>query len=174
MLMGKEENTVPHPPEHPFRVTGRDAIENNVVAAFEHARHSIAVYAPILEASYFNSSRVFEALKKLCANGQPNLARFLVEKGNDTLRYNGRITGLAQRMSDFVALRQMGDATGKASEMFIVIDKSGYLHQPDIENRECLIEFESGGKARALLKRFDRIWEHSVSIPGLHVLGLGR
>ncbi len=172
--MGNEEKQTDAESDSRFRASGREAIKENVAAAFEQARHNIAIFSPVLDANYFNNSRVIDALAKLCTGGRPNRVRILVQRGDETIRHNGRITDLAQRLSDFVELKQLGEGAGSYSEMFIVIDRDGYLRQPDSEKAECLVDFSASHEVGALSQKFEKLWERSEAIPGLHVLGLGR
>ncbi|KPK10308.1 MAG: hypothetical protein AMJ68_09640 [Acidithiobacillales bacterium SG8_45] len=172
--MGNDENTTNNDSETRFRASGREAIIENVALAFEKARHHISIFSPILDSNYFNTTRVSDALAKLCTGGRPNRVRILVQRGDETIRNNGRITSLAQRLSDFVELKQLEQGVGTFSEMFIVIDRAGYLRQPDSEKPECLVDFGTGHDLGALSRQFDKLWERSERIPGLNVLGLGR
>jgi hypothetical protein len=172
--MGNEENHVNTEPESRFRASGREAVMENVAAVLEHARRSVVIFAPLLDSVYFNSSRVNDALARLCSGGRPNRIRILVQRGDETIRSNGRIASLAQRFSDFVELRQLEEGNGTYSEMFIVSDRDGYLRQPDSQKAECLVDFNTSHEVGALSRQFEKLWEHSEPIPGLHVMGLSR
>jgi len=174
MTMGNDENVSNNETGSRFRASGREAIIENVASAFEKARHNISIFSPILDSNYFNTSRVTDALARLCTGGRPNRVRILVQRGDETIRNNGRITSLAQRLSDFVELKQLEHGVGTFSEMFILIDRDGYLRQPDHEKPECLVDFGASHELGALSRQFDKLWERSERIPGLHVLGLGR
>ena len=172
--MGNEENKISDESDSRFRASGREAIKENVAVAFESARHQLSVYSPRLEPAYFNQSRVIDALAKLCAGGRPNKVRILVDRGDETIRSNGRVTNLAQRLSDFIELRQLGESGDVPSDTVVVIDRDGYLHQPDSEKAECIIDFSATHEVGALSKRFEQLWERSEPVAGLHVLGLAR
>jgi len=170
--MGNEENKNFEGSDSRFRASGREAVKENVALAFENARHAIAVYSPRLDPTQFNQSRVISALAKICAGGRPNSIRLLVDRGDETIRSNGRITDMAQRFSDFVQIRQLSKETSALSDMFIVVGRDGYLHQPDSEKAECIVDFSASHEVGALTKRFEKLWERSESIAGLHVTGL--
>jgi hypothetical protein len=172
--MGNDENATNNDSDTRFRASGREQIIENVASAFERARHNISIFSPILDSNYFNTTRVSDALAKLCTGGRPNRVRILVQRGDETIRNNGRITSLAQRLSDFIELKQLEQGIGTFSEMFIVIDRIGYLRQPDSEKPECLVDFGASHELGALSRQFDTLWERSERIPGLNVLGLGR
>jgi hypothetical protein len=172
--MGNEENKNSDDSGSRFRASGREALKENVALAVESARHAIAIYSPRLDPTHFNQSRVIDALGKFCAGGRPNKVRILVDRGGETIRNNGRISGLARRMSDFIDIRQLSEGSGAPSDMFVVIDRDAYLRQPDSEKAECIVDFSTSHEAGALSKRFEQMWEQSEPIAGLHVLGLGR
>ncbi len=172
--MGNEENKNFNVSDSRFRASGREAVKENVALAFESARRAIAVYSPRLDPTQFNQSRVIDAMATFCAGGRPNKVRILVDRGDETIRSNARVTSLAQRFSDFIDLRQLGKGSGSPSDMFVVIDRNGYLHQPDSEKAECIVDFSASHEVGALSKRFEKLWERSEPIAGLHVTGLGR
>lgn len=172
--MGNEEYKNSNDSDSRFRASGREAIQHNVAVAFESARHSISVYAPLLDPANFNQSRPVDALATFCSGGRPNKARILVDRGDETIRNNSRVAHLARRFSDFIDIRQLGEGSGAPSDMFVVIDRGGYLHQPDSEKPECIVDFNASHEVGALSKRFEQLWERSEPIPSLHMLGLGR
>ncbi|MCG6974935.1 MAG: hypothetical protein LJE56_00840 [Acidiferrobacterales bacterium] len=172
--MGNDENVTNNDSDNRFRASGREAIIENVALAFEKARHQVSIFSPILDSNYFNTTRVSDALAKVCTGGRPNRVRILVQRGDETIRNNGRITSLAQRLSDFIELKQLESGIATLSEMFIVVDRNGYLRQPDSEKPECLVSFGTSNELGALSRQFDTLWERSERIPGLNVLGLGR
>ncbi|MFV1996897.1 MAG: hypothetical protein ACC641_02690 [Acidiferrobacterales bacterium] len=155
-----------------FRASGREAVKENVALAFESARRAIVIYSPLLDPAQFNQSRVIEAMATFCAGGRPNKVRILVGRGDETIRSNARVTSLARRFSDFIDLRQLGKGSGSPSDMFVVIDRNGYLHQPDSEKAECIVDFNASNEVGALSRRFEKMWERSEPIAGLHVTGL--
>lgn len=172
--MGNEENNIFDDSGSRFRASGRGALKENVALAFEKACHSISVYSPLLDPANFNQSRVIEALTKFCGGGRPNKARILVERGDETIRNNGRLADLARRFSDFVDIRQLSESSGAPSDMFVVVDRDGYLHQPDSEKAECIVQFSASHEVGALSRRFEQLWERSEPAAGLRVLGLGK
>lgn len=172
--MGNEENKISDTSGSRFRASGREALQQNVAAACENARRAIAIYSPRLDPSQFNQSRVISALATFCAGGRPNKVRILVERGDETIRSNGRLTNLAQRFSDFIELRQLCDHSKAPTDTFVVIDRDGYVHQPDSGKADCIVDFNMSLEGSALYKRFEQLWERSEPVSGLHVTGLGR
>jgi len=172
--MGNEENKISGDSSSRFRASGREAVRENVAVAFDNARHSVSVYSPLLDPANFNQSRVIEALAKFCSGGRPNKARILVGHGDEMIRSNSRVADLARRFSDFIDIRQLNRDGGIPSDMFIVIDRDRYLHQPDSEKAECIVGLSTSHELGALSRRFEQLWERSEPVAGLHTLGLGR
>ena len=172
--MGNEENKIFDNSGSRFRASGREALKENVALAFESAHRAIAIYSPHLDPTQFNQSRVIDALATFCAGGRHNKVRILVDHGVETIRSNGRLTGLARRFSDFIDLHHLGEGISAPTDMFIVIDRDSYLHQPDNQKAECIVNFGASHEAGALAKRFEQLWERSEPVAGLHVLGLER
>lgn len=172
--MGNEENKISDASDSRFRASGHDALQENMALAFEKARRAIAAYSPRLNPDLFNQSRVVAAMTKLFAGGRPNNIRILVDHGQESIQNNGRLTDLAQRFSDFVELRQLGDGIKAPSDTFVVIDSKIYLHQMESDKAECIVDLEPSHEGSALAKRFEQMWERSEAIVGLRVVGLGR
>ncbi len=172
--MGNEENKISDTFGSRFRASGREALQQNVAAACENARRAIAIYSPLLDPTQFNQSRFISALATFCAGGRPNKVRFLVDRGDETIRNNSRLSDLIRRFSDFIELRQLGDNSYAPTDTFVVIDRSGYVHQPDSNKAECIVDLHLSHEGSALFKRFEQLWERSEPVSGLHVPGLGR
>ncbi len=158
----------------PHRVNGREAMRDAIADTFARAKRKLLIYAPTLDAGLLNSSQAIDALTSLCAGGPPNHVHVLVEQGDRTVRENGRLTNLARRVSDLVEIRQLGEDTPASAEMFVIVDRNGYLHQPDVDKAQCVIDLDDTTRAGAFSHRFDRMWERSDPIASLRVLGLGR
>jgi hypothetical protein len=158
----------------PHRVTGRDEMTVAIADAIGKTSRKLAIYAPSLNPAFFSSTSGIEALTAFCTASPQNRVRFLVEQGDRTIRENGRLVNLARRISDLIEIRQIGEETAATAEMFMIFDTHGYLHQADSEKAQCVVDPDDSTRAGAFSNRFDRMWERSVVINGLHVLGLGR
>jgi hypothetical protein len=158
----------------PRRVSGLEAMRDTIADACSRAQRKIAIYAPSLDPVYLNGSQVVGALASVCTGGSQNRIRILVDQGDRSVRDNPRLIALARRVSDCIDIRELGEETPATMEMFIVIDRMGYVHQSDSDKAQCVIDLEEPTRAGAFTNRFDRMWERSVPIGELHVLGLGR
>lgn len=158
----------------PHRATGREEMSAAIAESIGKASRKLSIYAPSINPLFFNSADAVAALASFCTAAPQNRVRFLVEQGDRTVRENGRLVNLARRISDLIEIRQLGEETAATAEMFMVVDNKGYLHQADSEKAQCVVDLEDTTRAGAFSNRFDRMWERSVVISGLHVLGLGR
>ena len=136
------------------------------------ARRRIAIFAPVLDASLFNTSRVTQALASFAAAHRHNLARLLVENSAQVIHDNGRIIELCRRLSDFIKMRQVDEDHAGLREMFVIIDDHAYLHQRDIDNPDFLAAVNTRRHARPLIMRYERMWDRSHSIPSILTVGL--
>lgn len=172
--MAEEAENQAVPPGSPKArlIRDRDGIRNFIADLAEPARREIAVFAPGLDAHFFNSTRLSRALASFAARHRHNQARFLVEDGAQAMRDNDRIVALCRRLSDFIQLRQVGEEHLGIREMFVVVDRQGYLYQQDVTEPECLAHASDGKLAVELTGRFREMWERSIPVPGLLMAGL--
>jgi hypothetical protein len=149
-----------------------DQAQDRIARLAEAARHEIQVFAPQLDARLFNGARLAAALAHFVARHGQNRARVLVEDGAQALRDNERIVELARRFSEFVDLREVGEAHRGLREVFVVADRAAYLHQQDITRPTCIVDPAGRREAVVLAGRFESMWEQSLPVPGLRAAGL--
>jgi len=150
----------------------RDAVRAQIALLVNQARHEIRVFAPHLDPALFNTAEIAHLLASFVARDRHNLVHLLVEDSEQTVRDNDRIVHLCQRMSDFVQLRRVSEQHVGLKEMFIVVDRLGYLHQQDLTRPECLSSSADVRGATELLQRFREMWDHGEPVPRVHTTGL--
>lgn len=150
----------------------RDAVRAQLTLLANQARHEIRVFAPHLDPALFNTADLTHLLASFVARDRHNLVHILVEDSEQTVRDNDRIVHLCQRMSDFVQLRRVSEEHAGLKEMFIVVDRLGYLHQQDLTRPEYLSSSADAHGAAELLQRFREMWDHSEPVQRLHTTGL--
>jgi hypothetical protein len=143
-----------------------------MVHMLAQARRQIAIFAPVLDASLFNTSRVTQTLASFAVAHRHNLVRLLVENSAQVVHDNGRVVGLCRRLSDFIKMRQVDEDHAGLREMFVIIDDHAYLHQRDIDNPDFLAAVNARGDVRPLILQYERMWDHSHSIPSVLTAGL--
>jgi len=150
----------------------RDAIRDAIATLIGGARRDIIIFAPQMDAHYFNGSTLARSLTSFAARHRYNLARILVEDATQVLRDNDRIANLCRRMAEFVQMHQVGEEHLGLRELFIVVDGNGYLRQLDLTEPECIIEPNGRQKAAELRQRFNHMWDRSEPATGLNTAGL--
>ena len=150
------------------RVEAHDLMADMLV----QARRRIAIFAPVLDASLFNTSRVTQALASFAAARRHNLVRLLVENSAQVVHDNGRIIELCRRFSDFIKIRQVDEDHAGLREMFVIIDDHAYLHQRDLDNPDFLVAVNARRDVRPLILQYERMWDRSHSIPSVLTAGL--
>ena len=150
------------------RVEAHDLMADMLV----QARRRIAVFAPSLDASLFNTSPVTQALASFAASRRHNLVRLLVENSTQAVHDNGRIVELCRRFSDFIKMRQVDEDHAGLREMFVIIDDHAYLHQREIDNPDFLAAVNARRDVRPLILQYQRMWDRSHSIPSILTVGL--
>lgn len=150
----------------------RDAVRAQLMLLANQARHEIRVFSPHLDSILFNTAEITHLLASFVARDRHNLVHILVEDSEQTVRDNDRIVHLCQRMSDFVQLRRVSEQHTGLKEMFVVVDRLGYLHQQDLTRPECLSSSADARGAAELLQRFREMWDRSEPVQRLHTTGL--
>ncbi len=164
LVLGQTERTI--------RISTQEEANLAIISLIAQARRKIVVFSPSLDGGLFNILQTSQTLARFVVRHPRNRARFVIEDSGAFLHENARIVELCRRFSSFVQARQVGEEHLGLSEMFLVADDVGYLHQRHMERREFLINFKAPGPAGKLARRFQEIWEQSTPIPGLHTLGL--
>ena len=150
----------------------RDSIRDAVATLIGQARREIIVFAPQMDAYFFNNSQLARSLASFAARNRNNLARVLVEDATQVLRDNDRIVALCRRLSEFIQMRQVAEEHLGFREMFVIVDGVSYLHQPDVTEYECVVEPAGRKGAVELRQRFQPMWDRSEPAVGLNTAGL--
>jgi len=161
-----------NPTSLPITLKDRDAIRERIASLVESARREIVVFAPQMDAYFFNGSSLGRSLASFAARHQRNVARLLVEDAAQALRDNDRVVMLCRRLSDFIQLRQVGEQHFGLREMFVIVDGASCLHQLDVTEPECIVDPARGKRAIELCGRFENMWDRSEPAQGLHTAGL--
>ncbi len=166
------EQTGTNPPSLPITLTERDAIRDRIASLIESAKREIVVFAPQMDAHFFNNSQLSRPLASFAARHQYNRARILIEDTSQVLRDNDRIVGLCRRLPEFIQLRQVAEEHLGFREMFVIVDGVSSLHQPDVTKYECVVEPAGRKRAAEMLERFELMWDRSEPAFGLNTAGL--
>lgn len=146
----------------------REALRAAVMQLVQGARHELAVAAPVLDATIWNSAAMSTALGHLVTRHHRNRIRIVVEDSEHLLATCARLVELARRVSDIVAIRRLGEPHHGLNEMFAVADSDGCLVQADVGVIDAKLDLGAPRLAAPLVQRFDEIWEASDPLPGLH------
>ena len=170
--MSPPETQAPEkPPEH-RHLTTRDEVRAAVAALFEQAQRQVLIFGPVLERYYFNTARIEELMGKFIARHRTNRIRILTEDTHQVLLDNARFKQLAQRLPDCLSIRQVNEMHRGLKDMFVVADRTGYVHLPDVETFDGLTSIQAPREALQFTRRFESMWEKSEPAPGLHTVGL--
>jgi hypothetical protein len=170
MRMGTSEDN--RQPTTIRQLNSRDEVRDFLVTLLQQARRKISVFAPTLEHDLFNTSQVIGMLASFTACHRSNLVRFLVEDGDQSLHQNARVVGLCRRFSDFIKMHQVDEDNTGLQEQFVIVDDCGYLHQPHLDRPGFRVSADDRSETRKFTIRYQRMWERSQSMPGVHTLGL--
>ncbi len=154
------------------QLNSREEVRDFLVTLLQQAQRKISVFAPTLDADLFNTSQVIDVLASFTASHRSNRVRFLVEDADQSLHHNARVVGLSRRFGDFIKMRQVDEDNTGLREQFVIVDDCGYLHQSHLDRPEFHASTDDRSKTRQFAIRYERMWERSQSMPGVHTLGL--
>ncbi len=160
------------PTPGPSVLKERDSIRDAIAALVGLARREIIVFAPQMDAHFFNSSQAGTMFASFAARHQRNRARILVEDAAQVIRDNDRVVGLCRRFSEAMQMREVGEQHMGLRMMYIIVDGTSYLHQPDVTEYECVVEMAGRRRAAEMRQRFEQMWDRSEPAVGLHTAGL--
>lgn len=156
----------------PEQLRGRDALRDRIAELVEQARREIIVFAPQYERALFSTGRLSQAIASFATRQRQNRARFLVEDVGQLTRDNERLMELTRRFSDFINVHQVAEEHRGLRELFVVIDRTGFLRQEDIAVAAGVANATGKTQATTLAGRFEELWTHSTPLTGR--LGVGR
>lgn len=168
--MGTSENN--HQSTTASQLNSRDEARDFLLALLQQARRKISVFAPTLDGDLFNTSQVIGVLESFTASHRSNLVRFLVEDADQSLHRNTRVVELCRRFSDFIKMHQVDEDSTGLQEQFVIVDDYAYLHQPHLDRPEFRASSNDRSETRRFAMRYERMWERSQSMPGVHTVGL--
>lgn len=160
------------PDAAPLLLKQRTAVQERLLALAGRVRHEFLVFSPQLDARLFNTRELTQALTSFAARDRRNRVHILIEDSQQAVQDNDRVVRLCQRMSDFVQMRRVDEEHVGLRELFVVIDRLGYLHQPDIANPECVSALADARAAVPLARRFYEMWDRSEPISAIRTVGL--
>ena len=150
----------------------RDAVRAQIALLTNQARHEIRIFTPQLDPALFNTAELTHLLTSFVARDRHNFVHILVEDSDQAVRDNDRVILLCRRMSDFVQIHRVGEQHIGLKEMFLVVDRLGYLHHPDLTRPDCLSASADARGAVQLAQRFQEMWERSEPIRTINTVGL--
>jgi len=153
-------------------ITDYAAAVDAVLATATAARHRLRIYAPALDARLFGGSALAGLLGEFATRHARNRVRILVEDPASILQSLPRLLALVRRLPTFVAARRTGEARAAPLEMFMLADRTAYVHQPRMDQLRAFADLSDGRTASQLTRRFDVLWDASEPIAGIQTLGL--
>jgi hypothetical protein len=164
------QNEAPAAPPRTLR--DRAEIAAQIATLTAQARREIAIFAPELDPTWFNTPALDHALAGFVAQHRHNRARFLVENARQIVADNSRLVARARQFSEFLEIRRVGEQHAGQQELFVLVDRTGFLHQRDLGRPECLLDLNNRRHAVELVQRFQEMWDHSEPISDIRTTGL--
>ena len=158
--------------EETLHTSDRGEVGVIITALIAQAQHSVALAAPRLDHPIFGSEEVHDGLSHLPAAHPRNTVRFLIEDNEFFLHKNSRLLSLCRRFSSYVKVHRIPAHELPFTELVLVVDDSGYAHQPAIDKPLVSACFNDRARCRLLLRRYNEMWERSTALAEISALGL--
>jgi hypothetical protein len=159
--MSPTDTPPPQPPAEHHRLKTREEARTAIAALLQHAQRRILIFAPQLDAYYFNTAQLAQLIGEYVARHRENHLRLLVEDSHQALQHNPRLASLAHRLPDCLRVRQVSEAHRGLRDMFVVADHDAYVQQLDIERYDGIAGAQAPQDTIQLARRFERMWELS-------------
>jgi hypothetical protein len=150
------------------RLQTREALRGGLIELVNSARSELALVAPMLDSSIWNSAAIGDALGHLLARSSRHRTRIVVEDTEFLLTGCPRLVELTRRFSDLILIRRLGEPHRGLNEMFAIADRNSCLTQPDIGTLDATLDLVTPRAAAPYLQRFEDIWAAAEPAPGLH------
>lgn len=146
----------------------RQAMTEAQLELLRAARREFMLASPMLDAGFWNSASMAQALGQLLAQHPQSRARLVVEDTEHMLASCTRLVELTRRFSDRILIRRLGEAQHGQSGMFAVADRDHCLVQNDVSQIDATLDLAAPRQAAPWLQRFGLIWDGAEPVPGLH------
>lgn len=143
-----------------------------VKALILQATRSIDIWAPSLDPGVYNDSSIHEALTHFVAAHHRNRVKFLIDDTNASIRQNPRLISNCRRFSSYIQLKCYPDDYPPMEDYFVVVDHTGYYHQPQWTVPSGIACMNDRRKSTQLTRRFQQHWEIGQSSSELFTAGL--
>lgn len=153
-------------------LTDSQQLDDATQKCFHQAERRLLVRAVRLELPYFRSVDMAGQVERLIAAGRHNRLQLLIEEASHFFRHNARLVDLCRRFSSYIEVRELAPEYSADKELFVVVDQSGFLHQPRIDIPRGVTNDDDPAAARKLMRRFEDVWQHAAPMAGIFTLGL--
>jgi hypothetical protein len=158
-------------PVMPQPLSGTKEYEEAVDRVIDSAVCTVRVFDNILSAG-FNSAQRYAALRRLLLSSRRSALRIVVHEPRSLDRNCPRLLALLRQFGHLVQIHETHPAAKAVYDPFVIADERGYVRRFHFDQTPgtCAIEDPIG--ARALIDRFEEIWEASSPAVNATTLGL--
>src|SRR3569832_1410299 len=124
--------------------------EDNRAAALrlvQQARRSLDIYSRDLDKAIYAEPTFLDDVRALALNAKPGAVRLLVKDSSRAVIYGHRLIPLCQRLTCFIEIRRPPEEYRDYYEVFLVVDRLGYLHRKLADRFEGTAYFFEGHEA---------------------------
>jgi hypothetical protein len=132
---------------------------------------TLRIFDYTLSAAY-NSPQRYEALRRFLLASRRNLLRIVVHEPSHLDRNCPRLLMLLRQFGHAISIHETHPAAKSVYDPFAVADERFFVHRFHFEEMRGLSGSDDPIGARALIDRFEEIWEASSPAVGATTLGL--
>ena len=157
-------------PQHQ-KLLGSVEYRNAVIQVLEQAQRRIKIFESILGEPY-NTLQCEATLRRFLLANPQNRLHIVVHDAQALTRDCPRILRLLQGFSHNMAIHATHSHAKTIYDPFVLADDSHYVHRFHFDDTRGLLAFDDPQSARALVERFDALWEASDPAASATTLGL--
>lgn len=128
----------------------------------QQCKKTIEIVSRELDPPFFDTEEFVEACKKMVLANRNAKIRIIVFEPQAIVRRGHRLVNLAGTLSSFFEFRKPGHEHTDFNEALFITDNTGYVHRPNTERFEGVVNFNDKRQSKYLLHKFDEIWERST------------
>ena len=139
-------------------------VENQqaLVRLAAQVRGTVALYSRLLGPELYGSSAFVAQIRRFILDNRFARFRIVVVEPSTIVSKGHRLINLATSMSSFIHLRRAPKRYRIIDEEYIVLDETAYLYRDSAARFKARVAFHDRYYCRALLERFDALWEESL------------
>ena len=162
----------PSPPPRTARVTlfqGEGLARDALAAGLAEARRELIIYSQYLDATYFDTPVIVDAISRFARRAPACRVRILIHASDLVVSRGHRLLETTRRLSSKIAIRRADPDFDLPASCYVAWDQAGYWRLPDWRVPEGSLHADDPVPTRRLFHEFELLWSHGSPDPELRL-----